>query len=147
MIIVGVGNRFRGDDAAGLAAAERLRERLPEARVVEREGDLARLLDDWEGEDAVIVVDAMSSDAPAGTVRRFEAHRAPLPAAFARGSTHALGVAESVELARALGKLPPRVVIYGIEGARFRAGEGLSEAASSGVETVVEAVARELRGP
>ena len=33
-------------------------------------------------------------------------------------STHALGLAEAMELARALGRLPP-VIVYGIEGKTF----------------------------
>jgi hydrogenase maturation protease len=146
MMIVGVGNRFRGDDAAGLSAAARLRERFPALRVVECDGDVARLLEAWAGEEAVVVIDATASGAAPGTIRRFEAHREPLPAAFARGSTHAFGVAQSVELGRALGRLPARVVVYGIEGARFEPGLELSTEVAAAVESVVEAVAQEAGG-
>ena len=43
-MILGVGNDFRGDDAVGLFAARRLRERLPPARVIECDGDLAGIV-------------------------------------------------------------------------------------------------------
>ena len=41
---------------------------------------------------------------------------------------------EAVELARELDRLPRRLVVYGIEGESFEAGEGLSPA----VETTVD---------
>jgi len=137
MMVVGVGNRFRGDDGAGLEAAARLRSRAPELRVLERDGDLAGVLDAWADEDAVIVIDATRSGAPAGTVQRFDVGDAPLPAAFSRGSTHLFGIVEAIELGRALGRLPQRLVVYGIEGLTFTLGQGLSPEVSAAVEDVV----------
>ena len=51
---------------------------------------------------------------------------------FGASSTHALGLADAVELARSLGRLPQRVVVYGIEGAAFEFGNGLSAAGRGG---------------
>lgn len=141
-MVLGAGNRYRRDDGAGIAAAERLRGRVP-AAVRTGEGDLASALDAWEGVDALVVIDATSSGAPPGTVRRIEAHAQPLPAAFSRTSTHAFGVAEAIELARTLGKLPARVVVYGIEGSDFGPGEGLTPEVAASVEAVVAQVSRE----
>jgi len=140
MMVVGVGNRFRRDDGAGLEAAARLRARSPELRVVERDGDLAGVLDAWAGEETVVVIDATSSGAAPGTVRRFDVGDAPLPAAFSRGSTHLFGIAEAIELSRVLGRLPRRLVVYGIEGSTFTAGEGLSVEVSSAVDAVIREV-------
>jgi len=137
MMIVGVGNRFREDDAAGLEAAARLRARAPELRVLESDGDLAGVLEAWEGEEAVVVIDATCSGAAPGTVRRIDVGDAPLPAAFSHGSTHLFGIAEAIELGRVLGRLPRRLVVYGIEGSSFTVGHGLSAAVSSAVDAVV----------
>ena len=68
------------------------------------------------------MADAVSSGAEPGFVHRFDAGAAPLPAGLAGPSTHALGLPEAVELARALGRLPERLLVFGIEGARFEAG-------------------------
>jgi hydrogenase maturation protease len=68
----------------------------------------------------------------------------PLPALFSRVSTHAFGVAEAIELARALGQLPPALVVYGVEGATFEAGAGLSAAVAAAVPQVVAQVRQEL---
>ena len=143
-LIVGVGNAFRRDDAAGLAAATRLHGLLPAIRVLAREGDLASLLDDWRGADAVIVVDATSSGSEPGTIRRYDAHERPLPAAFTRSSTHSFGIAEAVELARALGRLPARVVVFGIEGRDFTPGDALSPDVEAAVDEVVRRVTAEV---
>jgi hydrogenase maturation protease len=131
-----VGNRLRGDDGAGPAVASALG-----ARTVA--GEPLALLHAWDGADAVVLVDAVRTGAPPGTIHRFDASEAPLPAELGgAASTHALGIGEAIELARALGRLPARVIVVGIEGERFELGDELS-AAVAGV--VGEAAAR-VRG-
>ena len=143
--VVGVGNRWRRDDAAGLAVAERLRDTLPAGvEVVEREGEPAALIEAWEGADAVWVIDAVSSGSPPGTVHRVEAGGTPLPASLFRASTHALGLADAVELARALGRLPAELVVLGIEGCNLEAGEGISPEVAAAVERVAATVRQEV---
>jgi hydrogenase maturation protease len=145
MLILGTGNALRGDDAAGLYAARRLRGRVPASVVVmERESDLAAALDVWKDHDAVVVIDAMRSGRRPGTIVRLLAHERPLPAAFARSSTHAFGLAEVVELGRAMRALPASVIVYGIEGKSFALGEGLSSEVEPAIGEVAERVLREM---
>ena len=140
--VLGVGNQWRRDDAAGLEVARRLDRELPRGvRVLEREGEPTGLLDAWQGEREVVLVDAVTSGAKPGTVHRLDAIAAPLPAELFRASTHHMSVAEAVELGRALGRLPERLELYGIEGADFGAGSGLTP----DVEHAVEGLAAELR--
>jgi hydrogenase maturation protease len=54
-------------------------------------------------------------------------------------------VGEAIELARALRRLPARVLVYGVEGVRFDAGSGLSEQVQAIVGALAEAVLREAR--
>lgn len=143
-VVIGVGNSFRGDDAAGREVARRVRERVPvELEVVVCELEPTRLIDAWDGADAAFVVDAVASGAEPGTVHRFDATREALPSREFRSSTHALGIGETIELARALGRLPARIVVLGIEGETFGSGTGLSDAAQEGVERAVEALLEE----
>ena len=143
--MVGVGNALRGDDAVGIAVAERLRGRVPaDVDVVECEQEPSRLLDAWGGADLAVVVDACASGEAPGTIHRFDVSDRLLPARVFRSSTHAFGVGDAVELARALDRLPRRVVVYGVEGGQFAAGAGLSPAVESAVERVAENVVREL---
>jgi hydrogenase maturation protease len=143
--VIGVGNAYRGDDAAGLVVARRLRERGVEA--IEQEGEPVALIDVFAARDAVVLVDAVQSGAPPGTVHRFDVSDGPLPREL-RGSTstHAVGLGEAIELARALGRLPPLVVVYGVEGARFATGVGLSYEVEAALAPLVEAISGELPG-
>lgn len=148
MLILGVGNAFRGDDAAGLLAVRRLRDRLPASvRLAERHGDLVGILDDWVGHDMVILIDAMQSGAPVGTVLRVDARTERLPSEVFRSSTRAFGVAEAFALGRLLRVLPRRLVVYGIEGDDFTMGAPVSEAVDRAVDEVVGRVMEEAARP
>jgi hydrogenase maturation protease len=138
-LVIAVGNRFRRDDAAAFAVAQGLR--AAGVDVLEAEGEPVELLDLWQGAREVVVIDAVSTGAPPGTIHRLDAGEGPLPADLGVASTHALGLAEAIELARALGRLPERLLVIGIEGADFSAGEGLTPA----VALAAERVAREIR--
>lgn len=143
--VIGVGNGWRGDDAAGLVAARRLRELAPDGvEVAEAEGELSALLDLWEGADDVLVIDAVRSGAGPGTLHRVDARATSLPARLARHSTHAVGLAEAIELGRTLGRLPSRLIVFGIEGERFEPGTQLSPAVESGVHRALDAIVGEL---
>jgi hydrogenase maturation protease len=133
-VVIGVGNAFRGDDAVGLAVAARVRELTDEVDVVVCEQEPIQLLDAWAGADLALLVDAVSSGAEPGTVHRLDATADPMPASVFRGSTHAFGVPEVVELGRALGRLPARLLVFGVEGAVFRAGDELTPAVAGAVE-------------
>jgi hydrogenase maturation protease len=143
--IVGVGNRLRGDDAAGIEAVRRARPLVPDAvRVLERDGEPAGLIDAWSGADQVVVVDAVSAGGAPGMVHRLDASEAALPARLFGASTHELGVAQAIELSRALGTLPSKVIVLGIEGADFDARDGLSPAVERGVDAAVRVVVEEV---
>jgi hydrogenase maturation protease len=138
--VIGVGNADRGDDGAGRMVARFLRGRLPEdVEIAELGGEAAALIARFEGAEAAFLVDACRSGAPAGTVRRLDVSATPAPTGLFGLSTHGFGLAEAIELARALARLPPRCVIYAIEAASFEIGAPLSPAVAAAVE---EAAAR-----
>ena len=63
-----------------------------------------------------------------------------------RSSTHAFGVADAVELARALDRLPERLDVYAIEGASFAAGAPLSPAVAAAIDELADLLAAEAAG-
>jgi hydrogenase maturation protease len=145
VVVVGVGNAYRGDDGAGLEVAARVRSLAPAGvEVVACEQDASRVIEAIEGFETAVLVDASSSGAAPGTIQRIDASSEPLPARAFRSSTHAFGVGEAIELACALGKLPPVVVVYGVEGADFSAGERLSPPVGEAVEQVTSAIVEEV---
>lgn len=142
VVVIGVGNPLRGDDGAGRAVARQLLGQVPPGvAVLERDGEPAALIEAWEGASVAFLADAVVTGAPTGTVHRFDATEGPLPARVGgAASTHGLGVAAAIELARVLGRLPETVVLYGIE-----AGDvALGTPATPAVDRAVAAVARRI---
>lgn len=143
-LLIGVGTDHRGDDRCGLDVVRALRERLAgRARVAECTGDITDLLDLWAGVAEVIVVDAVRSGKPAGTVVRLELPGTELPLLGAT-STHGLSLPEAIGLGRSLGQFPAHLVIYGIEAENLEMGDGLSVAVAHGVREAVVQVATEI---
>ncbi len=148
MLVIGIGNDFRRDDGCGREVARRLRERFPEvATIVECDGEVAHLLGLWRSRRRVIVVDAIRSGSPAGTVRRIVPRGDDLMRATrGAGSTHGLSLAQALGLADALGRRPDRFELIGIEGADYEVGPGLSPEVEAAAERVVELLGAELAG-
>jgi len=144
VLILGVGNRDRGDDGVGPLAAEKLAldpvlKRLGvEARSHSGEG--ASLMDLWRGHDRVIVIDAMKSGARLGHVLRFDAAARRLEPGTFRYSSHLFSLAEAVEMARVLGQLPKEMIVFGIEGRKFGFGAALSPSVAKALVRVVAEV-------
>jgi hydrogenase maturation protease len=146
ILLIGIGNEYRGDDGVGLVAARELQaKKLPHILVFECSGDGAELMEMWKSAATVILVDAVSSGAKPGTMYRLDALTQPIAASYSFPSTHAFGVAEAIGLARALYQLPPYLVIYAIEGKNFAAGKGLSLEVEQAVREVVAQVASEVQ--
>ena len=78
-------------------------------------------------------------------MHRLDASERPLPADLFRASTHHVGLAEAVELARALGRLPARTVVYGIEGGSFAVGEALTADVAAAAVAAANAIRDEVK--
>jgi hydrogenase maturation protease len=116
----------------------------PGVEVVQHEGEPITLIEACEGAPAVWIVDAVSSGAQPGALHRFDAARVPLPAELFGVSTHRLGLADALELARALGRLPAQVIVYGIEANEFEPGGPLSPPVARAVERLADLLVEEL---
>jgi hydrogenase maturation protease len=145
-VVIAIGNRYRSDDGVGVVALEELRRLAHAARVVEHDGEPSRLLDLWAGTDLAIVIDACRSGASPGTVHDLDAIASHVPAGRAAVSGHGVGLAEAIGLARALGRLPPRLRIVAVEARDLGPGTDLSPAVQAAVPTVVRTVLAHLDG-
>ena len=144
-LVIALGAVDRGDDAVGAAVVAAVARRLSGVTVVAHE-DPTGLLELWAGHEPVVVVDAIRSGAAPGAVHRLEIGSAGLQG-WARGgpgSTHAIGLAEVIEIARALGRLPGRLVVVGVEAERFDHGAPLSPAVAAAVGKAADRVCEEL---
>ena len=139
--VIGIGNPLRGDDGAGAAVVARLAGRVPASvRLLLAGGGAAELLDAWDGLGHVVVIDAVRTGAAPGSLHCFDAAAGPLGARTGGPSTHGLGLAEALELGRALDRLPARVDVVGIEAASMDDGAALSPAVAGAVDAAAERV-------
>ncbi|MGA7912886.1 MAG: hydrogenase maturation protease [Candidatus Dormiibacterota bacterium] len=140
-LVAGIGNELRGDDAAGLLAARAIRAlRLDNVDVEENSDDVAALAESMARHAEVVVVDAVVSSAPPGTVRELNPDGS---VTRGRSSSHGLGVSEALALARALGATP-HVRLIGIEGSQFALGSKPCTAVARAVRVVAERFAIQL---
>lgn len=137
MRIICCGTPYRGDDAAGLVVAQRLQRLGIEVSMCT--GEATALLQAMDGADDVLIVDAVITGAARGTIyewlddaTEFQ-HNSP--------TTHALGVAEAIALARVLGRLPKRLHIYSIEAAKVEVGVEVSVEVSRAAEELAHRIA------
>lgn len=137
VVVSGLGSELRGDDGVGPAVLGALADEDALAASVRAVADPLSLLDDWDCCELSVVVDAMRSGVRPGTVLVVPLVPAAAdgsgPGPSAPASTHALGLVTVLALARALGRLPRRVVLVGVEGERFALGHGLSPAVARAV--------------
>lgn len=129
ILIIGVGNEYRGDDNVGLVATKLLCEsKLTGVSLTVSDGEGMSLIERWRGYSTVIIVDAFAPRTLPGTIHVLEASRNSISHRFFLQSTHSFGVSQAIELARELQILPDRLFIIGIEGKDFTMGvEGLSD--------------------
>jgi hydrogenase maturation protease len=123
-LFVGIGDPSRRDDGVGPWLAEALSQRGCNTAHVARDGAaLATLLD---GQPAAILLDATNGAGEPGTLTMLDLRQVCLPVGLSPVSTHIVGLAEGVEMLRALEALPSRLRFVGIEGEDFGYGDGLT---------------------
>lgn len=135
VVVIGIGNEFRRDDGIGPAVAAELADR-PGMRVRVCQEEPAALLDAWDGAALAVVIDAADGGEP-GRVRTCSlddfAQAAPV-------SSHDLGLRQSYELGRALGRAPESVAVVTVDVADTGHGRGLSPPVAAALPEAVRAV-------
>jgi hydrogenase maturation protease len=148
LMIVGLGNPMMADDGIGHEVLKRLQQRaLPNrVRLVAVDDDVLSLMQLWEGERAVWLVDAVSSHRPAGTLSVYE-HEDVLGLPAWGVSVHHTSLGESVRWM--LHALPEMEVVefrlLGIEAGVVAPGGPLSPGVGSSISALADVVERETR--
>ena len=147
-LVVGVGNRDRGDDAVGPIVADAVRSASGGAVDTEViEGDLSDLALRWRPDQPVIVVDAMVSGRPPGTMVELDGLHGHLGRSTSGLlSSHGIGLAEAVRLAGLLGRRPASLTVLAIEAASFDHFAPLSEPVAAAAIIATERI-RSVLGP
>jgi hydrogenase maturation protease len=142
-VILGYGNPDRGDDAAGPLVAQRLRDLGIDARVFTFDG--LSLFQSWHDLDDVVVVDAVMTGSKPGTIFEWPADEVPLDRIGFPTSTHSFGLAEAIELGRALNSLPRRLHVVGIEARDFTLGHPPSPEVMDAIGAAADLIAKNYK--
>ncbi len=155
VLITGVGNIMRTDDGFGVAVARRLEAMaLPEGvRVVETGISGMTLVQElMEGYDALIVADVVDRGRPPGTIMLIEPD---LPDATQMshdqrhaltGNTHLATPSQVMTMAKAMGALPPRVLLVACQPVDAEGlGMELSAEVAAAVEVAVDEIGSQLQ--
>lgn len=144
IIVVGIGNPYREDDAAGWAVVDALQEKVNGAVPCSKQrGDIAELMDLFMNYPTVYLVDACRTDATAGSWQRIDVRQNPLPLENAQTSTHGLSISQAVALAKNLDQLPSKLIVYTIAGDHYALSEKLSPAVEQSISHVAQAIYNE----
>lgn len=144
IIIVGIGNPFRGDDAAGWAVIDKLKETAGSAiKLVKQQGDIAELLDIFAHHKSVYLVDACSSNDLTSAWQRIDVHQQPIPPENSQTSTHGFGVSQAIALAKNLDQLPKKLILYAIPGKNYSVSSTLSPSVARSIDSVIKAILNE----
>jgi hydrogenase maturation protease len=151
VVVIAVGNEYRADDGAGLAALGLLGDLPDGVGLVLSDGEATSLLEAWTGAATAIVIDAVAGGpAPPGTLHRLDVMADPDAAggavlADSGTSSHDLGVGSAVALATALGRMPGRLIVHGIQGADFSQAVTLSPTVAARIGDLAAAVLADIR--
>jgi hydrogenase maturation protease len=114
-VVLGVGNVIMGDEGVGVRCAEWLESRVPAGVVVIDGGTSTHeLLGELENLDLLVIVDAVATASPPGTLVRLEGDH--IPSAFSNKlSPHQHGINDLLANLALLGRSPKRLVLFGVQ--------------------------------
>jgi hydrogenase maturation protease len=146
IVVAGLGSTYRGDDAVGPMVAALFAGVHDDVRDVGPLAEPLDLLGRFDGADLAVVIDAVRSGAPIGTVQVMDIDVAHVnddgtvePAVT---STHGIGLVGVLRVARAIDRAPRRLVVVAVEGEAFELGSSMSAAVQAAVPEAFLAVAR-----
>ncbi len=144
VVVAGIGNRYRGDDAVGPLVARLCAGATFGVRDIGPLEEPLDLLGRFDGSGLAIVIDAVRSGAPLGTVRILDLDDVSLGDGSSEDlatSTHGIGLVGVLRLARAIGRAPRRLIVVVVEGENFELGGVMSAAVADAVPVALAAVA------
>ncbi len=147
VIAVGIGNEYRKDDGVGLYVVRRLAGyNLPRLEIVEANDNALELINLWNENDEVILIDAALSGNESGAIFSFNAIEQTIPQdIFPCISTHSFGLADTIEMVKILDNMPRSLQVYGIEISDYSMGEGLSPAVQAAADKLIAKLIAEYK--
>ena len=142
--IWGVGNKFRSDDSVALKICDKLKNKFSSnVKVNKYHGDILNLLNAWNLEADVYLIDAIKTGEPLGTVHFYKEDEIK-PICETSTSTHGLGAAILIEMAKSLDLMPHQLYVCGVEAESFELGVDLSPSVEKGMDELIKRLSLEI---
>ena len=146
-VVLGIGNTILTDEAAGVRAAEALRDayRVPaNVQVIDGGTSGMEMIEDLSNLDLLVVLDVVKTGAAPGTVVRIA--RDEIPVFFRRKlSPHQIGLPDVLASLELLDALPKEIVVVGVEPISLELGMEMTDTVARSVPGLAELAAGELR--
>jgi len=147
IVILGVGNILLSDEGVGVRAVESLKREYrlpPEVEVIDGGTSAMEMLDDLACADHLIIVDAVRSGKPPGTMVRIAGDAVPV---FFKTklSPHQIGLSDVLATLALTGELPGGVTVIGVEPYSLATGMALTPQVEAVLPKVVAQLTDELR--
>ena len=145
-LVLGVGNILLSDDGVGVHVVRRLEEVVelpPEVEVLDGGTKGMDLLHYLEGVSRLLIIDAVETGGPPGTLRRLSGDQVPAYLSI-KMSPHEIGLPDMLFAAKLRDLYPEEVVVWGVQPATTEVGLELSESVAARVDELVEEVLTEL---
>jgi hydrogenase maturation protease len=145
-LVLGIGNLIMTDDGIGVRVVQHLVEQYrfpPEVRLLDGGTLGLDLLHYLEGIERLLIVDAVATGGPPGTLVRLEGEE--IPRAFqTKLSPHQMGLQDLLVVAELQGHCPREMLLWGVQPADLTMGIELSPAVAGQLAVLVEKVLAEL---
>jgi hydrogenase maturation protease len=146
IVVIGVGNLLLKDEGVGIHVLQALEKKNLPPGVQLFDGGVSGLglLDFFPGASKALLIDAADMHRKPGAVLRFTPEDLRAQAREIKFSAHDIGVAEVLELARALGQSPKEVVIIGIQPKEIDWGTDLTPEVQASIPQVLQMIQEEI---
>jgi len=144
--VLGIGNLIMTDDGVGVRVVQRLSEGyvFPSEVTILDGGTLGLdLLTHLEGVERLLIIDAMETGGPPGTIVRMIGEEIQ-PVFETKLSPHQMGLKDLLAVSMLRGITPPEMVLLGIQPGNIELGIDLSPPVEAQLDTLVDKALREL---
>lgn len=134
------------DDGVGVRVVQRLADGYafpPEVTVMDGGTLGLDLLSHLEGVDRLLIIDAMETGGPPGTIVRMTGEEIPI-AFESKLSPHQMGLKDLLAVSLLRGVTPPEMVLLGVQPANIELGTDLTPEVEAQLDTLVDKALLEL---
>ncbi len=146
-VVLGIGNMLLSDEGVGVHVVHRLQEMkslLGKAELIDGATAGLGLLHSLEDVDRLIIIDAVETGGPPGTIIRLVDDEAPAYMAL-KISPHEITLPDCLAAAKLRGHYPKEVIVWGIQPESLDVGIQLSPVVSEKLDQLVHHVMEETR--